>query len=147
MLFRSVAEEGVSSAPQSVTANQAVNMTKFLTGMSALAKHFGNEVQVVDVGIKCDYSCDAILNKKIRKGTDSILHGRAMSREEAASAVTVGIELADKAKSEGVSILGVGEMGIANTTTSTAVLSVLCGISADEITGRGGCITDQMLAH
>ena len=122
-------------------------MTKYLTGMSSLAKHFGNEVQVVDVGIKCEYDCDAILNRKIRKGTDSILHGRAMSLEEVVRAVRIGIELANQAKTDGVSILGVGEMGIGNTTTSTAVLSVLTGADADEITGRGGCITDKMLEH
>ncbi len=142
-----VAEEGVSSAPQSVTASQAVNMTRYLTGMSSLALHFKNEVQVVDVGIKCDYECPEILNKKIRKGTASFLHGQAMSREEAEKALLVGIELSESAKADGVSVLGVGEMGIANTTTSTAVLSVLTGLDPKEITGRGGCITDKMLSH
>gem|GEM_PF-15770 len=142
-----VAEEGVSSAPQSVTASQAVNMTRYLTGMSSLALHFKNEVQVVDVGIKCDYDCPEILNKKIRKGTASFLHGQAMSREEAEKALLTGIELSESAKADGVSVLGVGEMGIANTTTSTAVLSVLTGLDPEEITGRGGCITDKMLSH
>ena len=142
-----VVDEGVSSAPQSVTASQAVNMTKYLTGMSALARHFKNEVQVVDVGIKCAYECPQILNKNIRRGTESFLHGAAMSRDEAEKAVLVGIELAKSAKADGVSVLGVGEMGIGNTTTSTAVLSVLTGLSTDEITGRGGCITDEMLLH
>ena len=142
-----IAEEGVSSAPQSVTASQAVNMTKYLTGMSCLAKHFGNEIQVVDVGIKNHYDCQRILNKKIRNGTDSFLKGRAMSRSEAEIAIKTGLELAEQAKLDGSDVVGVGEMGIANTTTSTAVLSVLCGVSADEITGRGGCITDKMLLH
>ena len=142
-----VVEEGVSSAPQSVTLAQAINMTKNLTGMSALAKHFKNEVQVVDVGINATYNCSKIVNKSIRKGTNSFLHGEAMTREEALSALKVGIELAHTAKSEGVSVVGVGEMGIGNTTTSTAVLSVLTGVPAAEITGRGGCITDEMLAH
>ena len=124
-----VVDEGVSSAPQSVTASQAVNMTKYLTGMSALARHFKNEVQVIDVGIKCAYECPQILNKNVRKGTDSFLHGAAMTRDEAEKAVLVGIELAKSAKADGVSVLGVGEMGIGNTTTSTAVLSVLTGLS------------------
>ena len=140
-----IAEEGVSSAPQSVTASQAVNMTKYLTGMSALARHFGNEVQVVDVGIKNEYKCPQILNKKIRNGTNSFLKGPAMSREEALQAVAVGLGLAKLAKAEGVSVVGVGEMGIANTTTSTAVLSVLAGVNPEEITGRGGGLTDEML--
>ena len=142
-----VVEEGVSSAPQSVTASQAVNMTRGLTGMSALAKYFGNEVQVVDVGIKCDYDCPKILNKKIRKGTNSFLKGKAMTREEAIQAIETGIELADLAKFDDVSVLGVGEMGIGNTTTSTAVLSLLTGVDVDKITGRGGGLTDEMLAH
>ena len=140
-----IVAEGVSSAPQSVTVSQAINMTKSLTGMSALAKHFGNEVQVVDVGIKYSYDCPQILNKNIRKGTNSFLNGPAMSREEAENAVLIGIELAKSAKSSGISVLGVGEMGIGN--TSTAVLSVLTGLDAGEITGRGGCITDEMLLH
>ncbi len=142
-----VVEEGVSSAPQSVTASQAVNMTKYLTGMSALARHFNNEVQVVDVGIKCDYNCPQILNKNIRKGTASFLHGAAMTRLEAEKALVTGIGLAESAKKSGISVLGVGEMGIGNTTTSTAVLSVLTGLDPEEITGRGGCITDEMLEH
>ncbi|WP_296321068.1 nicotinate-nucleotide--dimethylbenzimidazole phosphoribosyltransferase [Treponema sp. UBA3813] len=142
-----IAEEGVSSAPQSVTLAQAVNMTKGLTGMSALAKHFGNEVQVVDVGIKYDYDCPQIINKKVRAGTKSFLHGEAMTRDEALRAIEIGIELAKNAKADGVSVLGVGEMGIGNTTTSTVVLSVLTGLSPEKITGRGGCITDEMLAH
>ena len=142
-----VVQEGVSSAPVSVTAAQAVNMTHYRTGMSALARHFHNEVQVVDVGIQTPYTCDAILNKNIRKGTASILREPAMTREEAIRALSVGISLATQAKNEGVSILGVGEMGIGNTTTSTAVLSVLTDTPAEEITGRGGCITDYMLAH
>ncbi|MBQ8013682.1 MAG: nicotinate-nucleotide--dimethylbenzimidazole phosphoribosyltransferase [Treponema sp.] len=142
-----VAEEGVSSAPQSVTVSQAINMTAHITGMSALAKHFGNEVQVVDVGIKYDYDCPQIINKKVRAGTKSFLHGEAMTRNETLRAIETGIELAQNAKADGVSVLGVGEMGIGNTTTSTAVLSVLTGLSPEKITGRGGCITDEMLAH
>ena len=142
-----IVEEGVSSAPQSVTARQAVNMTEGVTGMSALARHFGNEVEVVDVGIKCGYDCARIVDKKIRSGTDSFLRGQAMTRDEAVRAVGVGINLAHKAKSDGVSVVGVGEMGIGNTTTSTAVLCVLTGASPGEITGRGGCITDKMLAR
>ncbi|MBQ4377643.1 MAG: nicotinate-nucleotide--dimethylbenzimidazole phosphoribosyltransferase [Treponema sp.] len=142
-----IADEGVSSAPQSVTAAQAVNMTRRLTGMSVLAKHFGNEVLVVDTGIKCEYDCPEILNRKIRNGTDSFLRGPAMSKEEAVRAIETGLELADMAKNDGVSVVGVGEMGIGNTTTSTAVLAVLKNLSPEKITGRGGGVTDAMLSH
>ena len=141
-----VAQEGVASAPQSVTASQAVNMTEYKTGMSAIAKKFGCEVQVVDVGIKCDYSCDKILNKKIRRSTNNISKAPAMSREECLAALATGIELAKKAKDDGVQILGTGEMGIGNTTTSTAVLCALTNEDPEKITGRGGGITDQAFA-
>ncbi|MBQ1590748.1 MAG: nicotinate-nucleotide--dimethylbenzimidazole phosphoribosyltransferase [Treponema sp.] len=142
-----VAQEGVASAPQSVTASQAVNMTEYKTGMSAIAKNFGCEVQVVDVGIKCDYSCDKILNKKIRRGTNNISKTFAMSREECLAALATGIELAKKAKNEGVQILGTGEMGIGNTTTSTAVLCALTNANPNDVTGRGGGITDEAFAR
>lgn len=141
-----VVEEGVSSAPKSVTASQAMNMTRYLTGMSCLAKHFGNEVQVVDVGIEMPYNCPQILNKKIRNSTANIMQGAAMERSEAEHAVATGIELANLAKKEGVELIGVGEMGIGNTTTSTAVLSVLTGVSPEKITGRGGGLTDEAFA-
>ncbi|MCR5763322.1 MAG: nicotinate-nucleotide--dimethylbenzimidazole phosphoribosyltransferase [Treponema sp.] len=138
-----VVSEGVSSAPKSVTASQAVNMTRYLTGMSCLAKHFGNQVQVVDVGIETEYECPSVLNKNIRHGTDNIVLGPAMTKNESERAIAVGIELAGLAKKDGVELLGVGEMGIGNTTTSTAVLSALTGVSPLKITGRGGGLTDE----
>ncbi len=141
-----VVEEGVASAPQSVTALQAVNMTKFKTGMSVIAKKMGCEVEVVDVGIKCTYECEKILNKKIRLGTNNISKSAAMTRDECITAIGIGIELAKKAKAEGIQILGTGEMGIGNTTTSTAVLCALTKTQPDLITGRGGGITDEALA-
>lgn len=137
-----VCVEGVSSAPQRVTAEQAVNMTREITGMAALAAEFGCEVQVTDVGIATPYICDAIRNAKIRRGTGNLLRGRAMSREEVLSALCTGISLAEEAKRDGISALGVGEMGIGNTTSSSAVLAVLTGKPVRELTGRGGGLTD-----
>ena len=142
-----VIEEGVGSAPRSVTMAQAVNMTKHLTGMSAMAHAFGDEVQVVDMGIADEYDCSAILNRRILPGTRNLRYEPAMTREETLQAVLTGIELADRAKSDGVDVLGVGEMGICNTTTSAAVLSVLTGLPVEEVTGRGGGITDSSFEH
>ena len=142
-----VVAEAVSSAPQSVTAAQAVNMTRGLTGMSCLARHFCCEVQVVDLGIASDYTCPAVLNRRIRRGTGNIAREAAMSREECLRAILTGIELARRAKADGVSVIGVGEMGIGNTTTSSAVLSVLAACPPEKVTGRGGGITDAMLEH
>lgn len=141
-----VCDEGVSSAPISVTMAQAVNMTKRKTGMSALAAHYGVDVDVVDLGIKLPYDCDKIVNRKIAMGTKNLAKEPAMTRSEVLEAINVGIERAKRAKEDGISILGVGEMGIGNTTTSSAVLSVLTGLAVEEVTGRGGGLTDEAFA-
>ena len=142
-----VIEEGVSSSPRSVTAAQAVNMTKRVTGMSSLAKHFGNEVAVVDVGIADEYDCDGIINRKIAPGTKNFYKEPAMTREQVLRAILVGVEQAEDAAKDGVNVLGVGEMGIGNTSTSSAVLCVLTGLTVEQVTGRGGGLTDAAFAR
>ena len=137
-----VVDEGVSSAPQTVTLAQSINLTRGLTGASCLAKHFGDELVVVDMGIKLPYHCPEIVNRSLGKGTKNLYREPAMTREQAVRGILTGIELAAQAKLGGVSILGVGEMGIGNTTTSSAVLSALTGASVEEVTGRGGGLTD-----
>ena len=141
-----VVEEGVSSSPVSVTAAQAVNMTRHKTGMSSIAAAFGCEIQVVDVGIKCPYDCDAVINAKIAPGTKNLHREPAMTREQALTAILTGVRLARQAKEEGVDIIGIGEMGIGNTTTSSLVLMSLTGISVEAATGRGGGLTDEAFA-
>ena len=122
-----VVAEGVSCAPQSVTVQQAVNMTRHKTGMSALAAYFGDEVQVVDVGICVPVSCPQVLDRKVRFSTGDIAAEPAMTEQEALRALSVGLDLAHMAKEEGIDAVGVGEMGIGNTTTSAAVLAALTG--------------------
>ena len=138
-----VVEEGVSSAPQTVTLAQSINLTRGLTGASCLAKHFGDELVVVDMGIKLPYHCPEIVNRSLGKGTKNLYREPAMTREQAVRGILTGIELAAQAKHDGVSILGVGEMGIGNTTTSSAVLAVLLGADVEAVTGRGGGITEE----
>ena len=135
--------EGVSSAPVSVTASQAVNMTKGITGMSSMARHFGIETEIVDVGISTDYDCRQIIDRKIRKGTGNIAIEPALTREEVVRAILVGMECADRAALEKVDVLGVGEMGIGNTTTSAAVLAAISGALPGDVVGRGGGLTDD----
>lgn len=137
-----VCEEGVSSAPQSVTLAQTINLTRGLTGASCLAKHFGDELRVIDVGVMCDVPCPEVINKKVACGTQNFLRAPAMTRQQALEALKAGVEQACIAKAEGVEILGVGEMGIGNTTTSSAVLAALTGLNAEAVTGRGGGLTD-----
>ena len=135
-----VVAEGVSSAPQSVTLMQTINLTRHKTGASTLCKHFGCGITVCDVGVNADIREPAVMNRKIAYGTRNIVVGPAMSREQAVQAILTGIELA---KATAADVLGVGEMGIGNTTTSSAVLSVLLDASVEDVTGRGGGITDQ----
>ena len=134
-----VVAEGVSSAPQSVTRMQTINLTRHKTGASTLCKHFGCSITVCDVGVNADIKEPKVLNKKIAYGTQNIVHGPAMTREQAMQAILTGIELAQKTDAD---VLGIGEMGIGNTTTSSAVLAVLLDADVDTVTGRGGGITD-----
>jgi len=142
-----IIEEGVSSAPRSVTMAQAVNMTRHLTGMSALASYFGNDIVVADLGIADEYDCPQIQNCKLMPGTRNFLKEDAMDRETAEKAILIGASLAAKAAEDDFDAVGVGEMGIGNTSTSSAVLSVLTGLSIEEVTGRGGGLTDSAFAH
>ena len=134
-----VVAEGVSSAPQSVTLMQTINLTRAKTGASTLCKRFGCGITVCDVGVNADIKEPKVLNRKIAYGTQNIVHGPAMSREQAMQAIMTGIELA---RNTDVDVIGIGEMGIGNTTTSSAVLSVLLEEPVDAVTGRGGGITD-----
>lgn len=138
-----VVEEGVSCAPRSVTRQQAVNMTRHVTGMSSLAAAFGDEVTVVDVGMADDPRCAGIVERVVRRTTGNIAVEDAMTRSEVLSALAAGMEQAQQAKADNVTALGIGEMGIGNTTTSAAVLAALTGDDVETVTGRGGGLTDE----
>ena len=138
-----VVDEGVSSAPRSVTLSQTVNLTRGKTGAATLCRHFGCAITVCDVGVAADIREKAVLNRKIAYGTGNIARGSAMTREECERAVLTGIELAAQTDAD---VLVVGEMGIGNTTTSSAVLAVLLGADVEAVTGRGGGVTDEAFA-
>lgn len=138
-----IAESGVASAPQSVTLNQTINFTRGLTGVAVLAKHYNTELDVMDVGIKSDLNCPGVRNLKIAYGTKNFAIEPAMTRVQALTAITHGIEAVVRARNEGVEIIGIGEMGIGNTSTSSAVLSCLLNLSAEETVSRGGGINDE----
>ena len=142
-----VVDEGVSCAPRAVTRQQAVNMTRRVTGMSSMAACFGDEVTVVDVGMAQDPRCAAILDRHIRRTTGNIAREDAMTRQQVLDALSAGTEQAALAGRDGVTALGVGEMGIGNTTTSAAVLAVLTGADIDTVAGRGGGLTDEGFAR
>lgn len=135
-----VVAEGVSSAPQSVTMQQTINLTRGKTGAALLAKRFGCGLTVCDVGVNADICESAVLNRKISYGTQNICAGPAMTREQALQAILTGAAVAENVDADAV---GIGEMGIGNTTTSSAVLAVLLGADVDKVTGRGGGITEE----
>ena len=135
-----VVEEGVSSAPQSVTLMQTVNLTHAKTGASVLAKHFGCGITVCDVGVNAQIREPRVWNRKIAFGTGNIAHGPAMTRQQALQAILTGAEVAASTDAQ---VLGIGEMGIGNTTTSSAILAVLLDVPVETVTGRGGGITDE----
>lgn len=135
-----VVEEGVSSAPQSVTLMQTINLTRAKTGASTLCKEFGVGITVCDVGVNAEIRDPAVLNRKIAFGTGNIVKGPAMTREQAISAILTGAGLAIHTEADGI---GIGEMGIGNTTSSSAILSVLLDLPVEAVTGRGGGITDE----
>lgn len=135
-----VVDEGVSSAPQSVTKQQTINLMRGKTGAAVLAKHFGCGLTVCDVGVNADIYESTVLNRKIAYGTQNIYTGPAMTREQTLQAILTGAEIARTANAD---VIGVGEMGIGNTTTSSAVLAVLLGADVEAVTGRGGGITEE----
>jgi nicotinate-nucleotide--dimethylbenzimidazole phosphoribosyltransferase len=136
-----VVEEGVSSCPKEVTSSVTYNFTKGITAVNVLSKFAGAEDIVVDIGVDDDIKNGKVLNKKIRKGTDNIAKGPAMTKEEAIKAIEVGIYIIKSQKDVGVNVLGTGEMGIGNTTTSSAITSVLTGSKVADITGTGSGLT------
>ena len=135
-----VVAEGVSSAPQSVTKQQTINLMRGKTGAAVLAKHFGCGLTVCDVGVNADIYESTVLNRKIAYGTQNICTGPAMTREQTLQAILTGAEIARTVDAD---VIGVGEMGIGNTTTSSAVLAVLLGADVKAVTGRGGGITEE----
>ncbi len=136
-------EEGVSACPQSITTAQTINFLKGLTGISVLSKHAGADIRVVDIGINNDIEYPGLISRKIRKGTSNMAKGAAMSREEAVRALETGIEIVGQLYEEGYKLLGTGEMGICNTSTSSAVVMSFTGCSAKEAVGKGAGLTEE----
>jgi len=144
-----VADEGVSAFPKAVTQQMVMNFVNGGAGINVLARHAGADVVVVDIGVDHDFSgagsgSGAPLQiKKVVRGTKNMRKGPAMTREEAQQCIQVGMELAEEYVRRGYTMFGTGEMGIANTTPSSAITAVLTGKTVEEITGRGTGIDDS----
>ncbi len=138
-----VYEEGVGATPQAVSLLVADAMTRNLAGVSVLAAHAGAEVFVVDVGLLPDVNNPDIINKKIRHSTGNIRKEPAMTREEALKGLEVGIQMVMDLSAKGYDIFATGEVGICNTTTSSAILKAISGEPIESLTGRGAGLTDE----
>jgi nicotinate-nucleotide--dimethylbenzimidazole phosphoribosyltransferase len=143
-----VVEEGVSLFPKEVTPQMVFNFLAGGAGVNVLARHSGTEVRVVDVGVDYDFAgTPGMIHAKVARGTRNFAKGPAMTRDEALAALQVGIELADLCKTEGVALVGTGEMGIGNTTPSSAIIAAISGLSVRDLTHRGTGINDAALEH
>ena len=145
-----VTAEGVSRYPAEVTTQMVHNIVRGGAGINALALQAGAEVRVVDMGAVDDFvdlvRAGQVIAKKIGRGTANMVYGPAMTRTHAVMAVEAGIEVANLLAPE-VYVFGTGEMGIGNTTPSTAIAAVLTGRPVAEVTGRGTGIDDDQLRH
>jgi nicotinate-nucleotide--dimethylbenzimidazole phosphoribosyltransferase len=140
-----VTAEGVSKYPQEVTMQMVYNFIQGGAGINALARQVGARVVVVDMGVAGDLSglaeSDKIISRRVAPGTRNMAKGPAMSREEAVESIEAGIRVAMELGPT-VDVFGTGEMGIGNTTPSSAIVAVLTGIPTAEVTGRGTGIDD-----
>jgi nicotinate-nucleotide--dimethylbenzimidazole phosphoribosyltransferase len=158
-----VAEEGVSAYPKEVTRQMVFNFLHGGAGINVLARHAGAEVVVVDIGVDYDFDPSLspltkvmtrrggikgeygglFISKKVVMGTKNMRKGPTLSRDDALRCIEVGIELADEYTKKGYKIFATGDMGIANTTPSSAIAAVLTGKPVAEVTGRGTGISDD----
>ncbi|HTC19302.1 MAG TPA: nicotinate-nucleotide--dimethylbenzimidazole phosphoribosyltransferase [bacterium] len=133
-----VVAEGVSAFPQAVTPMMVLNFLNGGAAINALAKQVGAEVKVVDVGVAADLPRHKqLLSAKIAKGTKNFKTGPAMSEAECAKALELGVRLADQAKREKVTFVVLGEMGIGNTTSASALMAALLPCAVEDVTGFG----------
>jgi len=151
-----IADEGVSAFPKEVTRQMVFNFLRGGAGINVLARHANADVVVIDIGVDFDFNPSSppfnkagmgglFVSRKVIRGTKNMRHGPAMTQEEAIRCIEVGINLAEDYILKGYKIFGAGEMGIANTTPSSAIAAVLTGKSVSEVTGRGTGIGDKAL--
>lgn len=140
-------EEGISQQPQSVTALHFPNYTKGICSIGILSKFAGSEIIAVDTGIISNGPLEGVIDRKIRKSTSNFAKGPAMSRDEAFASIAIGIDFAEQYAKKGYKVIGLGEMGICNTSPSSAIISVFADKDPSEITGLGAGTPPEGLKH
>lgn len=144
-----ICEEGVSLFPSEVTRQMVMNFVNGGASINVLARHAGAEVRVADLGVCGDFPADLpIFHKKVCKGTRNFAKGPAMTRDEAVQSIEAGIEIVNELmEKEPLHLLGTGDMGIGNTTPSTAIIAAFSGIPVERLTGRGTGVDDAGLTR
>jgi len=142
-----ICAEGVSLFPSEVTSQMVYNFVNSGASINVLARHANASVEVADLGVNHEFDPDLpIFHKKIAPGTKNFAEGPAMTREEAVKSIESGIEIVEALfQKEAVSILGTGDMGIGNTTPSTAIIAAFSGLPVSDLCGRGTGIDDNGL--
>ncbi|HNZ10085.1 MAG TPA: nicotinate-nucleotide--dimethylbenzimidazole phosphoribosyltransferase [Smithellaceae bacterium] len=144
-----IAAEGISAFPSEVTKQMVMNFLQGGAAVNVLARQAGASLTIVDIGVASDFdpSLPGLLQRKVARGTRNMVRGPAMTRKEAERAIGVGMEVLDKEAENGLDLLATGDMGIGNTTPSSAIASVLTGLPVAAVTGRGTGLTDAGLSH
>ena len=143
-----VADEGVSAFPKAVTPQMVLNMLAGGAAINVFARHAGADLKVVDMGVDADFAdVPGLLKHKIARGTANLAKGPAMTIAQTTLALETGIALAEQAACDGITLLGTGDMGIANTTPATALFAAYLGLKPATITGRGTGVDDAGLSH
>lgn len=140
-----IVAEGVSQSGQEVTAVVAGFMGQQASSVGKMARRAGVDVIPVDIGINTKETLLGVRDCKVMQGTRDFLQEPAMTEEEALQALSVGIDLVRECKDKGYQLIGTGEMGIGNTTTSSMLVAALTGRTAEEVTGRGAGLNDAGL--
>ncbi len=145
-----IVDEGVSAYPRDVTSQMVYNFLSGGAGINVLARHAGGRVVVVDMGVAADIElaqehAGGFIGKKIAYGTANITKGAAMSYDDAKRSIEAGIEILESEIEKGMDIVGVGDMGIGNTTPSSAIVAFITGEPVEFVTGRGTGLDDEGL--
>ncbi|MDP6685315.1 MAG: nicotinate-nucleotide--dimethylbenzimidazole phosphoribosyltransferase, partial [Candidatus Omnitrophota bacterium] len=143
-----VTEEGISAFPKEVTPQMVYNFLRGGAGINVLANYVGVRVRVADLGVAVDLeSHPGLIIKKINYGTKNMVKGPAMTKEEAEKSIEAGIEIFEEEFKKGIDIVGTGDMGIGNTTPSSAITAVFTGKPVEQLTGKGTGIDEGGLKN
>ena len=140
-----IVNRGVTQTGQSVTKDVAVLMSENKSSVGIMTKAYPLDIFPVDVGINADIKKEGLIDRKISKGTKDFSLEPAMTKDQCMEAISAGIDMANDLFKKGYDIIATGEMGIGNTTTSTALLCALAGLKSSQITGRGAGLSDKGL--